>query len=188
DQRNVDDQPRVRRARMRRDACPRLEPGEEHGRRMPGNLGQRRPSKGCDSAWAPFKVLLPGLAVLVQEERGPAPRVVEVLPLVERRSRRMTHIRGEVIALGLEQLQQLPANVVGRRLDLRYPGKFPTIKEGDRGQARKVGLRGLRVIDALMPQKCGETIIDAILCATGMTLAYGGQPGVQPLFQLSIMG
>jgi len=72
-----------------------------------------------------------------QVPHAPAPRVVEIAPLIERHAGAVRDVRLELLGSVGQHVEQLGPDVVGRRLDRLEPGKQAAVVELDGGISGK---------------------------------------------------
>src|SRR5256885_14248368 len=98
-------------------------------------------------------MLFDALAVLDQEESTPALRIVELLPLVDRRAGRLGDIRHEIAGVSGECGERLGAYFVRRLIERVEPGIVPALEELDRRQSREQHERRLRPVERAPAQQ-----------------------------------
>ena len=147
-ERDVHDQASVGDTRVRRDTRARLQNREKSRGRLSRHLGKRRRRKQRRGLrTAPEALFLPH-TTLDQVVRAPAPRAVELPPLVQRRPARIVDIGDHAVGIAGEALQLLAADLLRRRFERPQPGELGALIKLQDRQPGKMHETGLRCVDA----------------------------------------
>ena len=176
DQRQVYRQARVRDPGVWRYVRARLENREKRVRSVLCHVALRCALQHLRGARASRQMLRLRHALVPQEVRAPAARLVELPPLVERHALGIGHVGLEPRLVGAQHRGELAADLIRCGLDRTQPGEFHTVEVLRRRKVRKVQERRLRHVAAALAGQELNALLDTPVRAATALRADGGEP------------